>query len=95
MNEVRILQIGQKDTYEAGSWAHHGHLYPLEIGDTLQAVSEFTDATDETRVITNGTQCIFRGYDHEGDVLIELDTQSGIANQTVIFFEDLRNLSLM
>ena len=95
LSEVRIIRVGQKDTYAAGTWVHHSQLYLLEIGDTLKAVADVTDATHEANVIPRGSTCRFSGFDDEGDILICLDSQEDSDKNTVVFFEDLKNLTLI
>ena len=57
LNEIRVIKVGEKNTYEAGRWIAHGRLLLLEIGDMLQVSNTFTDATNDFRKIPVGTRC--------------------------------------
>ena len=57
LQEVRIISFDGENTYGAGRWVPHNRLALLEIGDRLEAVHTFTDATNEPRVIPEGSLC--------------------------------------
>ena len=53
--ELRIVRVGEPNSYTAGRWAHHSRLYLLEIGDSLKVVRDVTEAMDTRRVIPADT----------------------------------------
>ena len=57
------------------------------------ATDEIVDATETRRLIKAGTICRFRGFDHDGDVLLTYES-AGRRVSTVIYIADLHHLSL-
>jgi hypothetical protein len=95
LQQVRIIKVGEVNSYEAGRWVFHERLYLLEPGDSLGFRCTVTDATNGFRKIPAGTRCRFSGYDQDGDVCIRLNTHVGSCFATTVFFffEDLQHLT--
>ena len=45
LQEIRIIRVGETDSYSVGKWVHHQRLYSLEVGDILEVASSLTNAT--------------------------------------------------
>ena len=92
--EVRIRYLTEPSTYEAGRWVSQGGCHLLERGDTLIAKSDVVDATEARRVIPCGSRCRFRGYDADGDVLLQMSPEVHEGRVLTIFARDLVRMSL-
>ena len=90
--QVRVAWLDEDESiWQNGRWVGTDQCHKLEVGDRLMATSDIIDATDNRRLIPEGTISRFRGHDSDGDVLI---TIGGTKIKTVIFYEDLTKLSL-
>ena len=93
--ELRVIRVGERDSYTAGKWVHYSKLLLLEIADKLEVMEQISDATERKLIIPTGSRCVFEGLDHEGDVLIAFASPIEGCVETVIYFEDLQALSLV
>jgi len=80
--EVRIRRWDEPDRFESGLWQHYSHLIPLEINDSVSPDRNITAATMDGYVVAAGTQCRFKGFDSDGDVVLMA------AGTIVIVFEE-------
>ena len=62
-----------------GRWVRTDYAHKLEVNDEMEAVRDFRDATEESRLITKGTICIFRGWGANGDALVACGRRSTVA----------------
>ena len=92
--EIRVVRIDEKDSYQAGKWAHYKNCFSLEPGDTLVATSGFVDASTLERQIPRGSRWTFTGLDEDGDVRISCSPPLNGCSEMVIFMSDLRHMSL-
>ena len=95
LQEIRIRRFDEPNAYSAGRWAHHEFCHLLEAGDMLMCTKEVTDATDSFLKIPKGVKCQFMGIDPDGDVSVKFSSPICGCSRTVLFIEDLMNLSLL
>eukprot|EP00449_Zooxanthella_nutricula_P057314 CAMPEP_0198561666 /NCGR_PEP_ID=MMETSP1462-20131121/95842_1 /TAXON_ID=1333877 /ORGANISM="Brandtodinium nutriculum, Strain RCC3387" /LENGTH=150 /DNA_ID=CAMNT_0044292573 /DNA_START=78 /DNA_END=530 /DNA_ORIENTATION=- len=93
--ELRVIRIGETDSYAAGHWVHYSRLYLLEIGDMLEVMHDVVDATQSFRTLHAGSQCRFRGYDDDGDIMLTLVPALDGCLHITLFFDDMQKLSLL
>ena len=89
--QVRFSEFSENtNDWSTGMWVNTDRLYKLELNDSLEAIRDFADATENQRRI-KGTVCTFRGWDDDGDALLRMGSVA-----VVIFREDFNtNMTLL
>ena len=85
--EVRVIGLNESENvWASGRWVRTDNCHKLEIGDTVVACANITDATKQFNIIPKGAICVYDGLDSDGDINFTL-IENGLS--TVVFKNDL------
>ena len=95
LQELRVVKVGESDSFSAGRWIHHSNLLLLEIGDSVEVLTAFEEASERRCTLSAGTRFIFGGYDADDDVILEPHPKCTASFRCEIFYDDLKHMTLL
>ena len=76
--------------WETGQWEFTDACYKLEVRDTLEAIEDVEDASENRRIIKGGSRCVFLGLFLDGDAVIKCRNR-----RHIVFVQDLDGFTLV
>ena len=85
--QVRIgLVTEDLQKFATGQWVSTADCHLLEHDDKLRATTDLEDATESRRHVTKGSTYRFRGFDKDGDILLDAISEGRVL--LMIMFRD-------